>query len=169
MPENNISVENAINTYNSGVIFLDEKSRLHMMNCRAKELLSFDGNDPDEEVLKKFISSLKISELLSENDSVTNLIKIGENELLVYSRKVKDKDFNGFYIEFDPLTKHKEELKAFDYDVQASSLLRTILDSSNESFIYINSNGIIEMISESYAEFLNRKKECGGCCGEYKT
>lgn len=159
MPENNISVENAINTYNSGVIFLDEKSRLHMMNCRAKELLSFDGNDPDEEVLKKFISSLKISELLSENDSVTNLIKIGENELLVYSRKVKDKDFNGFYIEFDPLSKHKEELKAFDYDVQASSLLRTILDSSNESFIYINSNGIIEMISESYAEFLNRKKE----------
>lgn len=39
------------------------------------------------------------------------------------------------------------------------SLLNTILNSTNESFVYVNKDGIIEILSESYADYLNIKAE----------
>jgi transcriptional regulator with PAS, ATPase and Fis domain len=155
----NISVKEIVDIYESGFVILDEDYNLFLINSKGKELLETERNKEAEEIITDILSDLEIQEHINNGDVVRNLMKYKGKELLLYTGSFEAQEFKGIFIEFNPLSKHKEELKAFDYEVQASSLLRTVLDSSNESFIYVNSDGIIEMISESYAEFLNRKKE----------
>ncbi|MCR3954951.1 MAG: sigma 54-interacting transcriptional regulator [Gudongella sp.] len=159
MPVNNISVKDIINIYDSGFIILDEDYNLFLINSKGRELLETQTEKDAEEIITEILAEIRIQEHIRGGEAVRNLMKYKGKELLLYTGLFEVEGFKGIFVEFNPLSKHKEELKAFDYEVQASSLLRTVLDSSNESFIYVNSDGIIEMISESYAEFLNRKKE----------
>jgi len=129
------------------------------VNRKGKDLLEIEDENDAGKIITEILSELGIQENINDGEVARNLMKYRGKELLLYTGLFETQGFKGVFVEFNPLSKHKEELKAFDYEVQASSLLRTVLDSSNESFIYVNSEGIIEMISESYAEFLNRKKE----------
>ncbi|MGM0396910.1 MAG: sigma-54 interaction domain-containing protein [Bacillota bacterium] len=158
MSEKNMGIEDIINIYDSGFIVVDEDYNLELINKKAIELLEID-KDTAGEIIPGMLGDLNIQGFIERGKVTRNLMKFKDREFILYTGGFHIDSFQGLFIEFNPLSKRKEELKAFDYDVQASSLLRTILDSSNESFIYINSGGIIEMISESYAEFLNRKKE----------
>lgn len=159
MSKNAISVENIINIIDSGLIVLDDDYNLVLINSKGMELLEVENEDEAESIATGILGDIKFHNGIANEEVSRNLIKYRDKELLLYTGIIKTEDFQGVFIEFNPLSKHKEELKSFDYEIQASSLLRTVLDSSNESFIYINKEGIIEMISESYAEFLNRKKE----------
>lgn len=52
------------------------------------------------------------------------------------------------------------EIKKFDSNNLISySLLNVVMDSMDECIVYVNTEGIIEMMSEAYCEFLNIKKE----------
>ncbi len=159
MSKNTISVEDIINIIDSGLIILDDDYNLELINSKGMELLEVDHKNEAERIATGILGDIKFHESIINEEVSRNLIKYIDKELLLYTGRIKTDDFQGVFIEFNPLSKHKEELKSFDYEIQASSLLRTVLDSSNESFIYVNKEGIIEMISESYAEFLNRKKE----------
>lgn len=156
---NDLSVEDIIDIYDSGFMILDRDQGIQLINKKAVQLLGGKNKKDIHENLPEIHGLLKLSEASKEGHVSRNLVKFKDKELLIYTGRIKDEDFDGIFVELNSLSERKEELKAFDYDVQASSLLRTVLDSSNESFVYINSDGIIEMISESYAEFLNRKKE----------
>ncbi|WP_422485943.1 sigma-54 interaction domain-containing protein [Gudongella sp. DL1XJH-153] len=159
MSKNRITVENIVNIIDSGLIVLDDDYNIELINNRGMELLEVDNEAEAERIATGILGDIRLRESIDNEDVSRNLIKYRDKELLLYTGRVKTDDYQGVFIEFNPLSKHKEELKSFDYEIQASSLLRTVLDSSNESFIYVNNEGIIEMISESYAEFLNRKKE----------
>lgn len=43
--------------------------------------------------------------------------------------------------------------------MEVSSLLNTIMDATNDCFIYVNKDGSIEMLSKAYAEFLQVDRE----------
>ncbi|MBC7087869.1 MAG: sigma 54-interacting transcriptional regulator [Tissierellales bacterium] len=40
-------------------------------------------------------------------------------------------------------------------EMEASSLLKTIMEATNDCIVYVNKDGYIEMLSKAYAEFLN--------------
>lgn len=49
--------------------------------------------------------------------------------------------------------------KESDQSIEASYLLKTIMDATNDAIVYVNKDGFIEMLSKPYADFLEVNRE----------
>ncbi|MBU5256407.1 sigma-54 interaction domain-containing protein [Tissierella praeacuta] len=53
----------------------------------------------------------------------------------------------------------KKIIRQFDDEVEAYSLLNTVMEATNDAIVYVNKDGYIEMLSNPYAEFLGVDRE----------
>uniref|UniRef100_UPI002FD909AF sigma-54 interaction domain-containing protein n=1 Tax=Tissierella praeacuta TaxID=43131 RepID=UPI002FD909AF len=53
----------------------------------------------------------------------------------------------------------KKIIRQFDDEVEAYSLLNTVMEATNDAIVYVNKDGYIEILSNPYAEFLGVDRE----------
>ncbi|MDY0237127.1 MAG: sigma 54-interacting transcriptional regulator [Gudongella sp.] len=156
----NMVAYDIVNSLESGVLIVDENLNFIFMNNRGYKILEIES---EEELMVGFPQHLYqfgMHNFLSGfKNSLIEKIVVNEKELMVHVTKIENEDFSGALIDFNSLDTCKGYIKHAKHELEALSLLNTIMDATNECIVYVNKEGIIELLSRAYAEFLNVKVE----------
>lgn len=155
MPEKDISSYEVANAFESGIIILDKMFKVVYTNKRAKRLLKKDTNEFEYDLLlKEIISEIKIIDYTNET-AIRKKIKYLDLEYMFHISRVEIKKEVYVLVNFNELDLCKSVIGTINTEMEASSLLKTIMEATNDCIVYVNKEGYIEMLSNAYAEFLN--------------
>ncbi len=155
MPEKDISSYEVANAFDSGIIILDKMFKVVYTNKRAKRLLKKDTNEFEYDLLlKEIISEIKIIDYTNET-AIRKKIKYLDLEYMFHISRVEIKKEVYVLVNFNELDLCKSVIGTINTEMEASSLLKTIMEATNDCIVYVNKEGYIEMLSNAYAEFLN--------------
>lgn len=161
MPKDKVSLNNFINYLSIGVIAVDKNCYVNLFN---KEVLTILG------LQEKKLANKKLSTLYNFNinkfiqDKVeyeVETIQFNNMDIIVEKRLIiVDGSVEGAYIFLQPLNTCKEFVKLLDEnELEASFLLNTITEATNDAIVYVNKEGKIEILSKPYANFLGVNRE----------
>jgi len=155
MPEKDILSCDVANDFESGIIILDKMFTVIFANKKAESLLKKDTNEFEYDLLlKEIISEIKIIDYTNET-SIRKKIKYLDSEYMFHILKFEAQNEEYILINFNTLDLCKNIIGAANNEMEASSLLNTIMEATNDCIVYVNKDGYIEMLSKAYAEFLN--------------
>lgn len=156
MSEVSLSAYELVNAFESGVLILDEDLRFIYLNQRGREILGLDENSDLSNILPQLIYQLRVHEFVQGNEpSRRNKVSINEKDLILHTSWFEYDENKRIIISFNQLDTLKKMIKEVDNEAEASSLLSTIMDAINDCIVYVNNEGIVEMLSRAYAEFLS--------------
>lgn len=149
-----------INHINIGVMVLDNKSNIEFINREGIKILEIKRKE-DLSINPNSLSGFKIKEFMeSTNANCAEKTNYKGKEIIVFKSKIIDNNsIVGAYIFFQYLDLYKELTRQFDEEEKASFLLNTVMEATNDAIVYVNKEGIIEMFSNAYADFLEINKE----------
>ena len=153
-------INDFINYINIGVIIADMDSKIEFMNKEAISILGISNKEDYNKALFK-MPDFKIKDFLNSNSkNYAEKIDYKGKELIVFKNKIIDHNaIVGAFIFFQYLDIYKELTRQFDEEEKASFLLNTVMEATNDAIVYVNKEGIIEMFSNAYADFLEINKE----------
>ncbi len=153
-------INDFINYINIGVIIADMDSKIEFMNKEAISILGISNKEDYNKALFK-MPDFKIKDFLNSNSkNYAEKIDYKGKELIVFKNKIIDHNaIVGAFIFFQYLDIYKELTRQFDEEEKASFLLNTVMEATNDAIVYVNKEGIIEMFSNAYADFLGINKE----------
>ncbi|CAK7048728.1 sigma 54-interacting transcriptional regulator [uncultured Tissierella sp.] len=161
MSNNGINLYNLANSLNIGILVVDEYCNINFFNSEALNILElFDENNLNRN-LSNILSNFKIKSFLKSNKKhESQKLKYNGKDIIVIKKAISNNDTNeGAYIIFQKLDTYKEFIRQFDDEIEASSLLNTVMEATNDAIVYVNKDGYIEMLSNPYAEFLGVDRE----------
>lgn len=162
MPKHKVSLNNLINYLSIGVIAVDKDCNVILFN---KEALTILGLQEVDDLTKKKLSTLydfNINGFLKDKkDYEVETIIFNDMDIIVEKKlMIVDGLVEGAYIFLQQLNTCKEFIKLLDEDeVEASFLLNTITEATNDALVYVNKEGKIEILSKPYANFLGVNRE----------
>lgn len=161
MVKNKIKIDySIINSLDSGVLIIDENLGFIFMNNKGYEILEIDSEKELDRILSQLLYQFGIDDYLSGTASDLNdKFTVYEKDLFVHIIKIQNEGFSGILIDFNSLDSCKGYIKHVKDELEALSLLNTIMDATDDRIVYVNKDGIIELLSKSYAEFLNVKAD----------
>ncbi len=149
-----------LNSIESGVLIVEQDLTFSFMNAKGYSLLEINSEDKLIEDLPQLLYNFGLDKFISSTSSQSReKIKLKDREYIINIASVKNNDFTGVLINFNSIDICKNYIKKAENELEAFSLLNTILDATNDSFVYVNKQGVIEMLSKAYADFLNIKVE----------
>lgn len=149
-----------LNSIESGVLIVEQDLTFSFMNAKGYSLLEINSEDKLIEDLPQLLYNFGLDKFISSTSSQSReKIKLKDREYIINIASVKNNDFTGVLINFNSIDICKNYIKKAENELEAFSLLNTILDATNDSFVYVNKQGVIEMLSRAYADFLNIKVE----------
>lgn len=149
-----------LNSIESGVLIVEQDLTFSFMNAKGYSLLEINSEDKLIEDLPQLLYNFGLDKFISSTSSQSReKIKLKDREYIINIASVKNNDFTGVLINFNSIDICKNYIKKAENELEAFSLLNTILDATNDSFVYVNKHGVIEMLSRAYADFLNIKVE----------
>lgn len=154
-----------INSLNIGVIELDENYNLEFYNNKVLDVLGLKKSKNFSNKLLSFLEELNLKVFLNKNKK-NNIKTINYNKLdIIIEGKcfINSDKIQKIYIFLKELDNCKEMIKQFDDELEALSLLNTIIEATNDAIVYVNKNAEIQILSKPYAEFLgvNREESVG--------
>lgn len=149
-----------LNSIESGVLIVEQDLTFSFMNAKGYSLLEINSEDKLIEDLPQLLYNFGLDKFISSTSNQSReKIKLKDREYIINIASVKNNDFTGVLINFNSIDICKNYIKKAENELEAFSLLNTILDATNDSFVYVNKQGVIEMLSRAYADFLNIKVE----------
>lgn len=156
----NIWAYDIVNSLESGVLIVDENLKFIFMNHKGYKILGIGSQTELIDDLPQHLYQFRMHNFLSgAKKSLVEKTIINEKELMVHISKIENFNFKGFLIDFNSLDTCNGYIKHAKDELEALSLLNTIMDATNDCIVYVNKDGIIELLSVAYAEFLNVKAE----------
>ncbi len=140
------------------LIGIDREGKIIIINKRAQELI---GVNYDESIGRKINEVVYNSELLkvieNNNPQYNKRFKLKEKTLLVNRFPIKDDEITyGAIALFNDITDFNKISKRLDEDETYINVLHTILDTVNEWVVVVDKDGIVQMMSKAYKEFLRK-------------
>jgi transcriptional regulator with PAS, ATPase and Fis domain len=134
---------------------------MKFFNKEALKILDLD----EREILNKSIIDImpnfrikNISEVSKKSEPY--ILRYKDTDIIIIEKAaINDNYINEFYVAFHRLDVYKDFIRQFDDEMEASSLLKTVMEATNDAIVYVNSEGYIEMLSKPYADFLGVDKE----------
>ncbi len=157
MSNNRINLYNLANSLSIGILIVDEYCNIVFLNSKTLDILGLN----DEDDLNKNLSNFEIQSFIKSNKkNESQKIKYNGKDIIVIKNAISSNETNnGAYIIFQQLDTCKEFIRKFDSGIEASSLLNTIMEATNDAIVYVNKEGYIEILSNPYAEFLGVERE----------
>lgn len=158
MSNNGINLYNLANSLCIGILVVDEYCNVKFLNSEAFKILGLsDENNIDENMLSNF----KIKSFLkSSKEYESHRLKYNGMDIIVVKKLIISRDsIEGAYVIFQKLAIYKEFIRQFDDGIEASPLLNTVMEATNDAIVYVNKDGYIEILSKPYAEFLGVDRE----------
>ncbi len=144
---------------NEGVIVIDKKGIIKIINYAAEKMLKVDA----ESSIGKYISNIfPYGELLSVIKNGEAQVNKKEGEFIV-TRKIITQNgevIGGLQI-FSEKTDNKLLTNSQDNDKSQENILDTVFNTLDEYIVAVDENGIITMMSNGYKEFINCKNPEG--------
>ena len=138
---------------NEGVIVIDKKGIIKIINNAAEKMLRINAEDS----IGKYISSIfPNSELLSVIESGETQLNKKEGKFNVTRKAIiqKGEVIGGLEI-FSEKTENQLLITPQDNGTASESILTTIFNTVDECVVVVDKNGIITMMSNGYKEFIN--------------
>lgn len=156
----NLSAYDIINSLESGALIVDESLELVYLNTRGYKYLGIEDEATLKVILPQILYEFGLQDFITGNKhGARNIVNYNGNELIIHVVRMDNKDFGGALIHFHEAETYRN-LKIFaENEIETTSLLNTIMDATNDCFVYVNKEGIVEMLSKAYAEFLKVDRE----------
>lgn len=156
MSEVSLSAYELVNAFESGVLILTEDLRLIYLNQRGREVLGLDENSDLSNILPQLMYQFGVHDFVQGNEtSRRSKITVNEKDLVLHTSWFEYDENKRILVSFNQLDTLKKIIKEVDNEAEASSLLSIIMDAINDCIVYVNKDGIVEMLSRAYAEFLS--------------
>lgn len=161
MWKNHISLYNLVNSLGIGLLLLDNKLNIEFFNKELSKILGFDDETSVNKKILDKSSNFKIKDfLISDKKQETDKVKYNGKDLILVKKKIIENDIiKGIYLIFQYLDTYKEFVRQFDDETEASFLLKTVMEATNDAIVYVNKDGYVKMLSAAYAEFLKVNRE----------
>lgn len=156
MSGNGINLYNLVNSLCIGILIVDEHYNVNLSNREAFSILGLMDENDLKKKLPQILSNFKIKSFIkSGNKYETNRYEYNGTDVIVVKKAIiNDDSAEGAYVIFQQLNTYKEFIRQFDDEIEASSLLKTVMEATNDAIVYVNKDGYIEMLSNPYAEYL---------------
>lgn len=160
MSNNKVNLYDLTNSLGVGILIVDKYCNVTFSNKEALKILGLEEKDSNKN-LPNVLSNFKVESFLKFNkEHETHRLIFNDMDIIVVKKAITNKDSTGgAYIIFQKLDVYKEFIRQFDDEIGASSLLKTVMEATNDAIVYVNSEGYIEMLSKPYADFLGVDKE----------
>ncbi|WP_353097352.1 sigma 54-interacting transcriptional regulator [Tissierella praeacuta] len=160
MSNNEINLHEIVNSLCMGILVVDEYCNVKLLNNEALNILELAEEKDLNKDLSKIISNFKIKLFLKSNKKdESQKLKYNGKDIIVVKKAISNKDINeGAYIIFQLLDIYKKFISKFDDGIEASFLLNTVMEATNDAIVYVNKEGYIEILSNPYAKFLGVKR-----------
>ncbi len=156
MSEVSLSAYELVNAFESGVLILTEDLRLIYLNQRGREVLGLDENSDLNNILPQLMYQFGVHDFVQGNEpSRRSKVTVNEKDLVLHTSWFEYDENKRILVSFNQLDTLKKIIKEVDNEAEASSLLSIIMDAINDCIVYVNKDGIVEMLSRAYAEFLS--------------
>jgi transcriptional regulator with PAS, ATPase and Fis domain len=156
MSEVSLSAYELVNAFESGVLILTEDLRLIYLNQRGREVLGLDENSDLSNILPQLMYQFGVHDFVQGNEpSRRSKVTVNEKDLVLHTSWFEYDENKRILVSFNQLDTLKKMIKEVDNEAEASSLLSIIMDAINDCIVYVNKDGIVEMLSRAYAEFLS--------------
>ncbi|WP_206363871.1 sigma-54 interaction domain-containing protein [Gudongella oleilytica] len=156
MSEVSLSAYELVNAFESGVLILTEDLRLIYLNQRGREVLGLDENSDLSNILPQLMYQFGVHDFVQGNEtSRRSKVTVNEKDLVLHTSWFEYDENKRILVSFNQLDTLKKIIKEVDNEAEASSLLSIIMDAINDCIVYVNKDGIVEMLSRAYAEFLS--------------
>lgn len=163
MKFDSISAYDIANSFESGILIIDDSLNPIFMNHKGFSILGLE-EDLMMDKLPAILYSFGLHNFIEgKHKGLREKINYNDHELMVHVTNIETESFSGAMIEFNQVDVYKSYMEHVDNEFETASLLNTIMDATNDSFVYVNKDGIVEMLSKAYAEFLqvDREKSIG--------
>ncbi|MDX9917940.1 MAG: sigma 54-interacting transcriptional regulator [Gudongella sp.] len=155
-----ISAYEIVNAFESGVLIVDEDLRLIFLNKIGRDLLGIDDKEDFDIIIPQLMYSFGIHDFIQNNlETKRGRAKVNEKDLILHIVRLEYDDNKRIVISFNHLDVLKKTIKEAGNEIETSSLLSTIMDAINDCIVYVDKDGIVEMLSMSYAEFLGVNRD----------
>lgn len=156
MSEVSLSAYELVNAFESGVLILTEDLRLIYLNQRGREVLGLDENSDLSNILPQLMYQFGVHDFVQGNEpSRRSKVTVNEKDLVLHTSWFEYDENKRILVSFNQLDTLKKIIKEVDNEAETSSLLSIIMDAINDCIVYVNKDGIVEMLSRAYAEFLS--------------
>lgn len=164
LSENILTSRELDENFELGVLILGGEYEVIFLNSRGVSLLEIQEDVQIDEAISEFIKLLDFDGItIHQNQGKKSKISMNGNSFIIDLMKWSNADFHGYIVLFNTIDIYKRFNNILEDQHKASSLLYTILDATDDCIVYVNKDGIIEMLSRAYAEFLkiDRKAAIG--------
>jgi len=156
MSEVSLSAYELVNAFESGVLILGEDLRFIYLNQRGREVLGLDESSDLSNILPQLMYQFGVHEFVQGNESSKrSKVTVNEKDLVLHTSWFEYDGNKRILVSFNQLDTLKKIIKEVDNEAEASSLLSIVMDAINDCIVYVNKDGIVEMLSRAYAEFLS--------------
>ncbi len=96
----------------------------------------------------------------NNKDYEIHTLNFNDRSIIIEKRKIqKGSSSEGVYIFIQKFKYYKDIIRQFDDEIATSSLISTVMEATNDAIVYVNKDGYIEMLSNTYAEFLGVNRD----------
>ncbi|MBS4536955.1 sigma 54-interacting transcriptional regulator [Clostridium sp. D2Q-11] len=145
------------------IVGIDAEGKIIIINKKAETYLEVSYKDNIGKKVTEIISNTPIMNILSDSKPQFNQkFKYNNKEFLVNRIPIiKDSETLGAISIFKDMTEFMEMNERMIKDESYIDVLNTILDTVNEWVVVVDDNGIIQMMSKAYKEFLKEPEPEG--------
>lgn len=159
MDDLNLDLLTIINALDVGVIELNENHNIKFYNKKTLSILEIDEDENSKSKILKFLEDQDF-EYISNKDNHIKSIKYKNNDIIIERKLIIEKGkVKKRYIFLSELYDCKYLINKFDEELELLSLLNTMIEVTNDAWVYVNKDGNIRILSKPYAEFLGIKRE----------
>lgn len=138
-----------------GILILDNQGKVSFSNRGALEILDLNMKD----IINKNINSIFHEfENSFPPDSIKNTpknIKYKNIDIIMITKNINyNNKYIGNFVAFQKLDIYKDFIKESDSEIEYALLLKTLMETTDDPIIYVDSEGYIQLLSKPYAEFL---------------
>ncbi len=143
----------AICNINEGVIAIDNKGKIKIINNAAEKMLRVNA---ENSIGKYILNVFPFSELLSVIENGQVQLNKEHGEFIVTRKAITQNGEVIGALEIFSENRWKNELdKQQDVDNVSENILNTIINTVDECVVVVDTNGIITMMSNAYKELIN--------------
>lgn len=166
MSKDKIDLKGLINSLSIGIVVVDKYCNITFFNKETLNILGLNNESRINENILNILHDLKIEDFIEKGKEYeAHTMSHDSIDIIVEKKLIINKDsIEGAYIFLQQLNTCKNFIRLLDEDeTEASFLLNTITEATNDAIVYVNKEGKVEILTKAYANFLgvNRDEAIG--------
>ena len=166
MSKDKIDLKGLINSLSIGIVVVDKYCNITFFNKETLNILGLNNESRINENILDILHDLKIEDFIEKGKEYeAHTMSHDSIDIIVEKKLIINKDsIEGAYIFLQQLNTCKNFIRLLDEDeTEASFLLNTITEATNDAIVYVNKEGKVEILTKAYANFLgvNRDEAIG--------